>query len=248
MRYIVEISFDGSAYHGWQVQPNANSVQGHIEETLAIFLQEKVSIMGCGRTDTGVHSKQFFFHFETEKDVFNLCFRMNQMLSPHVAFTAYWTCPDDFHVRFDARTRRYVYKIHRQKDPFLNGRSYLYKQELNIDLMNQACTWLLSQDEFGAFCKANSDNKTNICKLSECVWIEKADQLIFSIKADRFLRNMVRAIVGTTLEVGLGRNTLEEFKAIVNSNNRSAAGVSVPAHGLYLEKVDYDQTSWKLIG
>jgi len=249
MRYVVEIAFDGSSYHGWQIQPNAHTVQQEIEEKLKTLLQEKIGIMGCGRTDTGVHARQFFFHFDSEQDLnVDFVFRMNQLLAADISMRHIWQTPDDFHSRFQAQSRTYTYHIHRLKDPFQIKRSYYFRSALNLIEMNNAANWLLSNTEFGAFCKSKADNKTNICRLSECNWLEQNDQLLFTITADRFLRNMVRAVVGTLLDIGLGKTSLSDLQAIVATNQRSAAGESVPAHGLYLAKVVYDQTSWKLIG
>ncbi len=243
MRYFIEISYDGTQYHGWQIQLNAITVQEIITDRIRTYLSDdQIDVVGCGRTDTGVHAKQFFLHFncndsfEFDKAIYNL----NNMLPNDIVIHKLFRVEKDLHARFDAVKRTYKYYLHRLKDPFKEKYSLYYKKELDVERMNQACKILLKYNDFTSFSKVHTDVKTNICNLSEAKWITINSELIFTISADRFLRNMVRSIVGTMIEIGLKKNEVKEINSIINAKDRAEAGVSVPAHGLFLEKVQYD--------
>lgn len=240
MRFKLELAYDGTRYSGWQIQPNAITVQAKLEQALSKVFNQAVQLVGCGRTDAGVHAKMFFAHFdlEFEPDA-DAVFRINQVLPSDIAVINLDIVNDDFHARFDARSRTYEYYIHFQKDPFLVNKSYFSWKELNLKALNDCCTVLLRYTDFASFCKAGADNKTSICELEAAFWEMQGKQLVFTIKANRFLRNMVRAIVGTMLDVGLGKSSIEEFKQIIEAMDRGKSGKSAAACGLYLMKVDY---------
>ena len=242
MRYFLEISYNGKNYHGWQRQNNANTVQAEVEKAFSILLQSQIDVLGCGRTDAGVHAKKFYLHYDISAEQSlpkSIVFRLNGILPNDISVHSNTQVAEDSHARFDATSRSYEYHLHQHKNPFLEGLSADFRQPLDMDLMNEAAKILLETEEFGAFCKANSDNKTDFCDVSEAIWKKETDRIVFHITANRFLRNMVRAVVGTLLDIGLGKITKEEFQEIVNSQNRENAGVSVPAHGLYLTEIKY---------
>ena len=241
-RYFVEIAYRGTAYHGWQSQPNAPSVQETIERCFSkLFGNTSVSIVGCGRTDAGVHAKSYFFHVdlpqEWEED--QLCFKLNRMLPSDICAIRALRVASDLHARFDAEKRTYRYFIHQQKDPFHQDLSWYFPQYLDFPAMNAAAKRLLGTKDFGSFSKLHTDVKTNICTVFHAKWIQTEGQWYFEISANRFLRNMVRAIVGTLIEVGLGKLTIEEIDAIIDAKDRGEAAVSVPAHGLFLWEIVY---------
>ena len=240
MRYFIELSYDGSPFVGWQRQPKGDSVQSCLEVALKTLLQKPVSVVGAGRTDAGVHARQLFAHVDLDDQVDqNLKFRLNKLLKKEIAVNSILAVTDDAHARFDATARRYSYKITTQKDPFLEKRSYYFSKSLDIELMNQAATVMLDHDDFKCFSKSRTDVKTYLCDIHQANWEQNGSDLVFFIQANRFLRNMVRAIVGTLIEVGLKKISINDFKSILRSRDRSKAGYSVPAHGLYLEKVYY---------
>ena len=240
MRYFIELSYDGSPFVGWQRQPTGDSVQSCLEDALKTLLQKPISVVGAGRTDAGVHARQLFAHVDLDDQVDqNLKFRLNKLLPKEVAVNSILAVRDDAHARFDATGRRYSYHITTQKDPFLEKRSYYFSKPLDIELMNQAATVMLDHDDFKCFSKSRTDVKTYLCDIQEAYWEQNGSDLVFFIQANRFLRNMVRAIVGTLIEVGLKKISIDDFKSILQSRDRSKAGYSVPAHGLYLEKVYY---------
>lgn len=242
MRYAIFFAYDGTAYHGWQFQPNANSVQQEIQTALHTILRQDISITGAGRTDTGVHARHMACHFDWphELNTDQICFKLNCLLPHDIAVSEVRAVAPDWHARFSATSRTYHYYITTRKDPFNHPYALRLYFPLNIDLMNQAALLLLTHKDFGCFCKSHSDNKTNICHVSEAQWIRDDDSSIhFRITANRFLRNMVRAIVGTLIEVGKGKMTISQFHDVLMSNSRSRAGESVPAHGLFLEEVKY---------
>ncbi|MEB8344771.1 tRNA pseudouridine(38-40) synthase TruA [Flavobacteriaceae bacterium KMM 6898] len=241
MRYFVAFSYFGKSYHGWQKQPNALTVQQVMEETLSTLLRHPVELMGAGRTDAGVHAKQMYAHFEMNgiDEIEDLCYRMNSFLPDDIAVNGIYEVPKDAHARFDAEERTYEYWIVQQKNPFYMDSAHYIKFGLDLEKMNEAAFLLMRFTDFECFSKSNTDVKTFLCKLKKAQWTKQGDVLVFTITADRFLRNMVRAIVGTLLEVGLGKSTLEDVEEIINSKDRSKAGVSVPAKGLYLTKVSY---------
>lgn len=244
MRYFLELSYNGTGFHGWQIQPNGPTVQQELTEKVSTLLRENVSVIGCGRTDTGVHAKEFFAHFDAEElpegaDTF--LFKLNNMLHPHIAVRAVHPMVDNAHARFSAKWRSYEYLIIRRKDPFHQGLSWHCFYTLDVEKMNAAAQMLLGERDFACFCKSHAANRTNICTVTEAYWQEDSDFLIFRITANRFLRNMVRAIVGTLVDIGRGRHGVEEMQRILASGNRSDAGTSAPAQGLYLSRVIYPQ-------
>lgn len=250
LRYFLEIAFDGSAYHGWQRQPQSISVQQVIEKTLSTLLRQPLTITGAGRTDAGVHASQLYAHFDVElawsaKDCEELVHRLNRFLPPAIAIHNLLPVLDDAHARFDALARTYRYRICTRKSPFLVGSAYFVHQNLNLSAMEKASEYLLGKQDFKCFSRSNTDVKTYICNVSEAKWKKLEEELIFEITADRFLRNMVRAVVGTLVEIGLEKYTPEHMLTIIDSQNRSQAGPSVPAHGLYLTRVIYPDNLFK---
>tara|TARA_B100000925_G_scaffold281369_1_gene253077 strand:+ start:409 stop:1152 length:744 start_codon:yes stop_codon:yes gene_type:complete len=240
LRYFIELSYDGSPFVGWQRQPKGDSVQSCLEVALKTLLQKPVSVVGAGRTDAGVHARQLFAHVDLDDQVDqNLKFRLNKLLPKEIAVNSILVVADDAHARFDATGRRYSYHITTQKDPFLEKRSYYFSKSLELELMNQAATVMLDHDDFKCFSKSRTDVKTYLCDIQQAYWEQNGSDMVFFIQANRFLRNMVRAIVGTLIEVGLKKISIDDFKSILQSRDRSKAGYSVPAHGLYLEKVYY---------
>lgn len=241
MRYFIELSYNGSAYHGWQNQPKAISVQEVIENALTLLLKEAVSIMGAGRTDTGVHAKQMFAHFDTDVhfDEVDLVFKLNSFLPKDIAIHDIFKVKSDAHARFDALSRTYLYRITLKKNVFNFDSAYYVKQDLDVDKMKEASKILCQYKDFQCFSKVNTDVKTYYCDIMRAEWFFEDEELHFVIKADRFLRNMVRSIVGTMVNMGLGKIEKEDLHAIIKSKNRSEAGFSVPAHALYLIEVEY---------
>ncbi len=242
MRYFIELAYNGTKYHGWQIQPNATSVQETLNKALSTILKAAIDIVGAGRTDTGVHAKQMFAHFdyEDEINVQQLVHKLNSFLPKDIAIFNIYKVGDEAHARFDAKKRTYEYIIHQQKDVFEKDNSWYYQNELNVDKMNQACKILFNYTDFECFSKVHTEVNTFNCKIYEAHWQQKDNQLVFTISADRFLRNMVRAIVGTMVNIGLEKITLQDFKTIIESKDRNQAGFSVPAHGLYLTKIEYE--------
>jgi tRNA pseudouridine38-40 synthase len=241
MRYFIKLSYKGKNYFGWQRQPEQISVQEVLEEKLSTILRDKIEIVGAGRTDTGVNAGQMYAHFdyngEIERD--NFVHKMNSFLPKDIAIQDVIQVKDDAHARFDASHRAYKYYITTKKDPFKIDSHLEFKYPLDVEQMNKACQILFDYTDFQCFSKSNTDVKTYFCDISMAKWTQFDDELVFYIRADRFLRNMVRAIVGSLLEVGQGKINLEDFKKIIESKNRSNAGVSVPGHALYLVEVGY---------
>ncbi len=241
LRYFIEFSYNGSAYHGWQNQPTAISVQEVLEKGLSLLLKENVSVMGAGRTDTGVHALQMFAHFDTEI-LFNetdLVFKLNSFLPKDIAIHAVFKVKDDVHARFHAKNRSYLYRVTLKKNVFTFNDTFYMKQDLDVEKMNEASKILFEYKDFQCFSKSNTDVKTYNCNIKKAEWVFLNNELHFIIKADRFLRNMVRAIVGTMINIGLGKIDVDHLHTIIKSKNRSEAGFSVPAHGLYLTEVEY---------
>lgn len=240
MRYFVELSYDGTPFVGWQRQPAGDSVQSCLEDALSILFRKPISIVGAGRTDAGVHAHQLFAHVDLDEHVDqDLTFRLNKLLPKDIAVRNVIAVTQDAHARFDAVSRIYRYHITTQKNPFLQKRSYQFAKPLDLDLMNQAAKILIDHKNFKCFSKSKTDVKTYVCDIQQVHWQQNGSELVFFIQANRFLRNMVRAIVGTLIEVGLRKISISDFEAILASRDRSQAGYSVPAHGLYLEKVNY---------
>lgn len=242
-RYFFECAYDGADFSGWQRQPNAETVQQTIELMLSrLYKNTAVPILGCGRTDSGVHASQFYFHADLPEDLDlkKMRYKLNKMLPSSIAIYYIYRVPKDSHARFDASFRSYKYYIHTRKNPFLEKYSWYFPYELNLTKMNKAAELLLGEKDFTSFSKLHTDVFTNICQLTFAQWQKKDDgQIVFEITANRFLRNMVRAIVGTLLDVGQGNLSPEDITKILEAKDRSLAGVSVPAKGLFLEKVGY---------
>ncbi|WP_046758300.1 tRNA pseudouridine(38-40) synthase TruA [Kordia jejudonensis] len=241
MRYFIELSYNGENYHGWQNQPNAISVQEVLEKALSTLLRKEISIVGAGRTDAGVHAKQMFAHFDvgTAINTTELIFKLNSFLPKDIAIQDIHSVKEDAHARFDATARTYEYWIVTEKNPFHNQSAHLVYKNLDVNLMNKAANELFNYEDFKCFSKTHTDVKTYLCTIEKAVWEQRNELFVFTIKADRFLRNMVRAIVGTLIEVGLGKLTIDEFKQIIASRNRNNAGTSVPGKALYLTAVTY---------
>lgn len=241
MRYFIDLSFNGKNYHGWQHQPDALNVQDTLEQTFSTMLRETVKINGAGRTDAGVHAKQMIAHFDFNglDDLSELVFKLNSFLPKDISINRIYPVKEDSHARFDAIQRTYEYVITMKKDPFLEDFAYFIHHFPDLDKMNEASKGLLCYKDFQCFSRSKTDVKTYHCKIKEARWIMDNDKLIFNITADRFLRNMVRAIVGTLLDIGNGIISMDEMHRIIESKDRSNAGISVPAHGLYLTKVVY---------
>ena len=245
MRFFLEFSYSGKNYHGWQRQPNAISVQEVIEDSLKTILRDSISLTAAGRTDTGVHARQMFAHFDAniEKGIIsNLVYELNQFLPHDVVIESLCPVREEAHARFDAISRTYEYHISKYKNAFENDFHYFFKNPLDLELMNKASKIILDHQDFKCFSKSNSDVKTYICNISEAYWKNSSQGYIFTISSNRFLRNMVRAIVGTLLEIGLKKKTLKNLEYILNSRDRSLAGFSAPSKGLFLIKVEYPKS------
>ena len=242
MRLFIELSFNGSNFHGWQIQPNANTIQAELNKALSAILNNVVSVVGAGRTDAGVHAKQMFAHFDFEGDFETeiLLTKLNSFLLNDISIHQIFKVDDNANARFDAISRTYQYYITNEKSPF-NKNIYLHYKTLDIDAMNLACKYLLGKQDFTSFSKLHTQTHTNDCDVMMANWQQQENELIFTIKADRFLRNMVRAIVGTLLEVGEGKIIAEKIKEIIAKKDRSEAGVSVPAHALFITKIEYPE-------
>lgn len=242
-RYFMHLAYNGANYHGYQIQPQANSIQEEIEKCLGLKLGQAVSITGCGRTDTGVHARNYYAHFDVDstiEDTERLTEQVNLFLPADIVIYRIWQVDDELHARFDALSRTYHYYISRTKNPFHSNDSYFLYGKLDIEKMQQAADILFEYEDFTSFSKLHTQVKTNNCKIMEARWFEDNEMLVFRIKADRFLRNMVRAVVGTLLEVGRGKINLEEFRQVIEKKDRCSAGLSVPAHALFLENVEYE--------
>lgn len=242
-RYFIKLAYNGANFCGWQIQPNAPSVQQELEEALTTLLHQKIAVTGCGRTDAGVHAKYFVAHFDADLPIENseaLAFKLNSFLSGNIVIFSIHPMHPDAHARFDATARAYQYHIITRKDPFLTNSATRIKFHPNFDKMNEAALLLHQFTDFTSFSKLHTDVKTNNCTVTFAQW-QQVDEhhWVFHISANRFLRNMVRAIVGTLLEVGKGKIGFEEFVQIIEAKDRGKAGTSVPAHGLYLTDVKY---------
>lgn len=241
-RYFITLAYNGTRFHGWQVQPNAHSVQQELEKALSTLCREQIAITGAGRTDTGVHARKMVAHFDSSQEYLDdkdFTYKLNSFLGRDIVIYGIRKVPKEAHARFDAISRTYNYCITRCKDPFAQETSWHYKYPLDVLQMNRACRILFEFTDFTSFSKLHTDVKTNNCRIMQAEWQERGDHLVFVVQADRFLRNMVRAIVGTLIEVGRGKISLDEFRQIIERKNRSEAGVSVPAHGLFLVEIEY---------
>ena len=242
MRYFIKLAYNGTNYHGWQVQPNASSVQETLNNALSVKLNSEINVMGAGRTDTGVHAREMYAHFDYDPtlDIESTLHKLNSYLPKDIVIYDIIPVHQEAHARFDAKKRTYQYHISSIKDVFSPEESWYYHQNLEIELMNQAAKILLNHTDFQCFSKVNTDVNTFNCTIFEAYWKQENNQLIFTISADRFLRNMVRAIVGTLVNVGLHKITLSDFNSIIENKNRNEAGFSVPAQGLFLTKIEYE--------
>jgi len=246
-RYFLEIAYDGTAYNGWQTQPNGVTVQQVIEEKLSALLRSPHTIVGSGRTDTGVHARQQIAHTEIAPEVLVIStkemeYKLNRMLPSDIAVLSVRKVKDGAHARFDAVARTYQYRISFRRDPFLRNYCYQVWHDLDMEKMQQACEVLKEYEDFSSFCKSNAGSKTSICRIRLAQWEQQEDKSwIFTISADRFLRNMVRAIVGTMVEIGKGRLSLQEFRTVIETKDRRAAGTSAPPQGLFLTRVEYPE-------
>jgi tRNA pseudouridine38-40 synthase len=242
-RYFIELSYLGTNYHGWQVQPNSVTIQEKINQSLNTILRNKaIHVVGCGRTDTGVHASEFFAHFDFNiliEDLDKLTYKLNRILPFDIAIKKINLVDNDHHARFSASKRTYKYYVNLEKSPFHFNTSLLYPYELNIQKLNEAASMILKYSDFESFCKAHSDANNYLCTVSESKWEIKDHQLIYTVSANRFLRNMVRALVGTQLDVGRGYINIEDYKKIIESKKRTNAGKSIAAKGLFLHKIEY---------
>ena len=246
MRYFIEMAYNGTPFSGWQVQPGQETVQGVLEHALTLLLREPVAVTGCGRTDTGVHARQFFAHFDTELqlDTMRLCDKLNSFLPKEIAIYRIFPVKDDLHARFSAVARTYRYYVAVSKECFRFPYTCREFHQLDVAKMNEAAAILLRTVDFTSFSKLHTQVNNNNCKVTEAMWREENGLLVFTITSDRFLRNMVRAVVGTLLQVGRGKLSVEEFGQIVERKDRCAAGDSAPAHALFLERVVYPESSF----
>jgi len=246
LRYLLELSFNGANYHGWQIQPNSVSVQETIENCLSTILNEKISIVGAGRTDTGVHASYFCAHFDFNKSIIeksDFIYKSNSFLPKDISINKIYKVKDDFHARFDALIRTYQYKLNTFKNPFLFNNSYYLRRDIDFYKMNLAALKLYNYKDFKSFSKSNTDVHTFDCNITDAQWSFKENHWVFEISANRFLRNMVRAIVGTLIEIGEGKYEISHLDKVINSKDREIAGYSVPAQGLYLTNIIYPADS-----
>lgn len=244
-RYFLELAYDGTVYHGWQIQHNAVTVQSTLHQALATICRFPVETVGCGRTDTGVHARQLYAHMDLPEpinDPEKFQHQLNSILPTNIAVLQVIAVPNDAHARFDAVRRSYEYHVHFGKDPFREAFSWRLREMPDLERMNEAAAILLDYQDFSCFSKSNTQVFTNNCTIFEAYWQLSEKGMIFHISADRFLRNMVRAIVGTLLEIGYGKMQPNDMHEVIQSKDRSSAGASVPAHGLYLTKVVYPNT------
>jgi len=243
MKYFLDISYNGTNYHGWQIQSNAHTVQEELQECLSKVLRTPIEIMGSGRTDTGVHAKQQVAHLELDHtlDSNEIVFKMNSILPVDISVNKVNIVKTEAHARFDATERSYQYFINRSKSPFTTGLSYYFNHQLDVELMNQAAKELIGEQDFESFSKVKTEVNNFICTINRAEWLLENDQLVFHVRANRFLRGMVRALVGTLLDVGQGKLTVDEFVNVIKAKNRKVAGRAVPAHGLFLTEVKYPE-------
>lgn len=248
MRYFITFSYDGGRYHGWQIQPNGDSVQARLQEALSTLLRQEIGVTGAGRTDAGVHARMMVAHFDTDAtfeaeagiNCEQLVYKLNRLLPYDIAVQKVEPVDDEMHARFSATSRTYHYYIHTRKDPFLRAYSCELHYPLDFHKMNEAGLLLMGYEDFGAFCKAGADVKTTLCRVTEARWIQTSPQTwYFRITANRFLRNMVRAVVGTMIDVGRGRLSLADFCKVVEGKKRTEAGESMPGNALFLEEIRY---------
>ena len=244
MRYFLELSYKGTAYNGWQRQSDAPSVQQTLETALSTLMRSPVGIVGAGRTDTGVHAAYYVAHFDTEREITDergFCYHLNALLPSDIAVWSVVRVPDEAHARFDAREREYTYHILPHKEPFRTETAWQYYVPLDVERMNAAAALLMRHEDFTTFSKLHSNNRTSICRIFAAEWRRCGEELLFTIRADRFLRNMVRSVVGTLVDVGRGKMSVESFGDTIESLDRSRASGSAPAQGLFLSDVRYPE-------
>jgi tRNA pseudouridine38-40 synthase len=238
-RYFIEVSYKGTNYSGFQIQQNANSIQAEIERALKIFYNEDFKLTGSSRTDAGVHALQNFFHFDTESDLTDASYHLNAILPADIVVKKIFLVKPDNHCRFDAIYREYAYNIYQQKDPFLQDRAYFFPYEINIELMQEAANELMDHQDFAAFSKRNTQVKTTICTILSSKWGVNENVLTYNVISNRFLRGMVRGMVGTMLQLGRRKISFDQFINIIQSNDCTKADFSVPPQGLFLLKVQF---------
>ncbi len=242
MRYFITFSYDGTAYHGWQIQPHSVTVQEELQKALSTLMRKPMEVVGAGRTDTGVHAHKMIAHFDHDEvlDCSQLVYKLNKLLPRDIAVQHVEPVADDMHARFSAKSRTYHYYVHLDKNPFLRSYSWQVYGNPDFELMNRAARVLMEYKDFTSFSKVNTDTKTNDCTITEARWDRVGeDQWRFTVTANRFLRNMVRAIVGTLMEVGRGRMTIEQLRSVIEAKDRCRAGDSVPGNALFLVEVLY---------
>jgi tRNA pseudouridine38-40 synthase len=247
-RYFIELAYKGTRFHGWQVQPNAVSVQECLEKALATITRETIGVTGAGRTDTGVHASYYVAHFDSEKlnlDHPDFVYKLNSFLGNDIVIFNVAKVSPEAHARFDAISRTYRYHLNLLKDPFALETSWHFFKPLDLEQMNAACQILFEYTDFTSFSKLHTDVKTNNCKIYFAEWIRNGNNIVFTVKADRFLRNMVRALVGTFIEVSMGKIDLDDFRKVIEKKDRGAAGISVPAHGLFLTDIEYPEAVFR---
>ena len=246
MRLFITLSYDGTRFHGWQIQPNGNSVQEELQRALSLLLRADIQITGAGRTDAGVHARMMVAHFdyEGEVDCKQLRYKLNRLLPHDIAIQKVEPVSPEMHARFSATSRTYYYYIHTEKSPFEQHYSCEIHYPLDFKLMNRASALLLDYEDFGAFCKSHTDVKTTLCKVTKAEWHQlDATRWYFEITANRFLRNMVRAVVGTLIEVGRGRLSIDDFRKVIEGKRRTEAGESMPGNALFLVDIQYPPSS-----
>ena len=242
MRFFITLSYDGTRFHGWQIQPNGISVQGELQRGLSLLLRQEIIVTGAGRTDAGVHASMMVAHFDYvgELDCRQLAYKLNKLLPQYIAVQKVEQVSDDLHARFSATSRTYYYHIHTEKSPFERHYSCELHYPLDFDKMNEAARILMEYEDFGAFCKSHADVKTTLCHVTKAEWHQTSSfTWYFEITANRFLRNMVRAVVGTLIEVGRGRMTLDDFRTVIEGKRRTEAGESMPGNALFLVNITY---------
>lgn len=244
MRYFIYLAYDGTNYHGWQIQPNGDSVQETLMRALSTFLRQEIEVVGAGRTDAGVHARLMVAHFDFEKELDGVLVadKLNRLLPPDIAVYEVKRVKDDAHARFDATYRTYKYYVTTRKDPFSRHYAWRLFHSPDFGKMNEAARVLFDYTDFTSFSKLHTDVKTNNCKIMHAEWTQVNEaEWVFTIQADRFLRNMVRAVVGTLIEVGRGKMTVEDFRRVIEDKDRGRAGSSVPGHALFLVDVGYPE-------
>lgn len=241
-RYFIHLAYNGANYCGWQTQPQLPTVQETLEKALSTLLRQPIAIVGCGRTDTGVHASDFYAHFDAEGivDCDQLCFKLNSFLPSDIAVFRIFPVAANAHARFDATARTYQYHVSDRRLPFRQGLYSRIYFAPDIERMNEAARVLMEYEDFTSFAKLHTQVKTNICHLSQAEWTQQGDEWVFTIRSNRFLRNMVRSVTGTLLDIGRGKLTIDGLRRIVEQKDRCAAGVSMPPQGLFLCKVEYE--------